>query len=411
MHRSFPFLVAGLCFIYSLGVAADQNWPRFRGPNGSGVGVADLPAQWTPANRKWTVKLPGVGHGSPAVWGEKVFVLCGNATTGQRVAVCVNAADGKILWQQSFDSIAYRHHKFNSLASSTPAVDAERAYFTWGTPQKLTVLALTHEGKKAWEADLGPVRREHGFACSPIVHEDLVILSNDQEADCALIALDKKTGAVRWKLPRTENHSNYATPCIYTPPGGKPQVIVTSWHLGATGVDAATGKQVWQKPLFATKAERAVGSPSTSGEYLIVNCGFAGNPKHVVVLRPGKTPGPLEEVWRLEKSVPHIPSPLIVGDRVCLWSDQGIVSWVKLQSGEVIWQEHVDGEFFGSPVSAGGKLFCVDKTGKVFVLAAADKYQSLGVNLLNDASQSTPAIAGGRMFVRTFSQLHAIGAN
>ncbi len=408
-----------LCKLFRLAFAAlfvvvtsarAQEWPRFRGPNGSGVGKADLPAQWNDANRLWNLKLPGVGHGSPAVWGERVFVLCGDQATGRRIALCVNAADGKTLWQQDFDSLAYKHHKFNSVASSTPAVDAERVYFTWGTPQKLTVNAFAHDGKKVWEADLGPVKREHGFACSPILHEDLIILSNDQESDGALFALDRKTGKVRWKLPRAENHSNYSTPCIYTPPGGTPQVVVVSWRLGVTGVDAATGKQLWQKLLFAAKAERAVGSPSVSGEYLIVNCAFVGGPKHVIVLKPGKQPGTMDEVWRLEKTVPHIPSPIIVGDRAFLWSDQGIVTCAKLQTGDVVWQERVEGEFFGSPVCTGDKLFCVDKKGTVVAIAAADKFQLLGSNPLNDLCQATPALAGGRMFIRTFTSLHAIGS-
>jgi outer membrane protein assembly factor BamB len=389
--------------------SATADWPRFRGPNGSGLGQANIPAQWTDANRQWSVKLPGVGHGSPVVWGSRVFVLCGDQATARRIAVCVDANTGKTLWQQSFDSLLYRHHKFNSVASSTPAVDAERVYFAWGTPQQTTLIAFTHDGNKVWETDLGPVKREHGFASSPIVHGDLVILSNDQESDSHLFALDARSGKVRWKLPRAENHSNYSTPCIFTPPGGKPQVIVVSWRLGVTGVDLAAGKQLWQMPLFATRAERAIGSPSTLGEYVIVNCAFVGGPKHVVVLKPGKPTGTMEEVWRLEKTVPHIPSPILVGDRAVLWNDQGIVTGAELETGKILFEERVPGEFFGSPVCAGDKLFAVDKKGTAVAIAASDKFQLLGTNPLNDPCQSTPAIAGGRMFIRTWSQLHAIG--
>ena len=161
----------------------------------------------------------------------------------------------------------------------------------------------------------------------------------------------------------------------------------------------ATGKQMWQMPLFAQKQERAIGSPSTSGEYVIVNCAFTGGPKHVVVPKPGKESGTMQEAWRMEKTVPHIPSPIIVGDRAYLWIDQGIVTCAKLATGEVVWSERVEGEFLGSPVCTGDKLF------------AADKFQLLGSNALDELCQSTPAIAGGRMFVRTWSQLHCVGAN
>lgn len=404
----FTRIFFALLACFALTSLADD-WPRFRGPNGSGNGKAEIPAQWSDANRKWSVKLPGVGHGSPVVWGELVFLLCGNESTGQRTVLCLNAADGKTLWQRNFDALANKQHKFNSMASSTPAVDAERIYFTWGTSQKLTVIAFTHDGKTAWESDLGPVKRSHGFGSSPILHDDLVILSNDQESDGNLFALDRATGKVRWKLPRAENHSNYSTPCIYTPPGGKPQVVVVSWRLGATAVDAASGKQLWQLPLFADKQERAIGSPSASGEYLIANCAFTAGPKHVVVLKPGKTPGTMQEAWRQEKSVPHIPSPILVGDRAYLWSDDGIVTCAKLATGQVVWQERVEGTFFGSPVCTGDKIFSVDKSCKVSAIAVADKFQLLGTNPLNDLCQSTPAIAGGRMFVRTWEKLHCIG--
>ena len=190
-----------------------------------------------------------------------VFVLCGDEDTGRRTAVCLSTKDGAVLWKHDAPGEAYRHHRFNSVASSTPAADAERVYFSWGSPEKLTVTAFHHDGRTIWEADLGPVKREHGYGCSPIVHDGLVILSNDQESDCALFALDAATGQVRWKLPRTENHSNFATPCIYQPAGGPAQIIVSSWRLGVTGVELATGRQLWQKAVFGQKQERAIASP------------------------------------------------------------------------------------------------------------------------------------------------------
>ena len=119
----------------------------------------------------------------------------------------------------------------------------------------------------------------------------------------------------------------------------------------------------------------------------------------------------MQEAWRMEKTVPHIPSPIIVGERAYLWSDQGIVTCAKLATGETVWSERVEGEFLGSPVSTGDKLFAVDKSGKVFAIAVGDKFQLLATNALNELCQSTPAIAGGRIFVRTWSQLHCIGAN
>ena len=397
--------------IFILGCAghAADNWPRFRGPNGSGLSDEQIPAVWTDANRLWKITLPGAGHGSAVVWKDRVFALCGNEETGARTALCVSAKDGATLWKKEIAGSPYHQHRSNSVATSTPAVDGERVYFAWGSPERLTVAAFAHDGTPAWEANLGPVKREHGFGCSPIVHGGTLILSNDQEKDCALIALDAANGKTKWKLPREENHSNYATPCIYKPPGGTEQVIVPSWRLGITGVDLATGRQLWQNAVFGKKAERAIASPLVAGGFVIANCGFVGRDKHVVVLRPGKSPGTMDEAWRTEKSAPHIPSPIVVGERMYLWSDLGVIQCVKLATGDIVWSERVAGEFFASPVAAGGKLFCVDKTGVVVVVAAADKFELLARNPLGEGTQSTPAIAGGRMFIRTAEHLHCIG--
>jgi len=402
------FLPLAISFLLPLQCIADD-WPRFRGDNGSGLSSASIPATWTPANHLWKIALPAAGHGSPVVANERVFILCGNEETGARTALCVSARDGATLWKKEIAASPYRHHRSNSIASSTPAVDAERVCFTWGSPEKLTIAAFRHDGTPAWETDLGPVKREHGYGSSPIVHSGLVILSNDQESDGALYALEAATGKMRWKLPRQENHSNYATPCIYKPPGGNEQLIISSWRLGITGVDFATGKQVWQNAVFGSKPERAIASPFVAGEFVIANCGFVGRDKHVVVLKPGKSPGTMEEAWRIEKNSPHIPSPIVVGDRLFLWNDLGVIQCAKLATGEILWTERVPGEFYGSPVQAGGRLFCVDKSGTVTVVAATDKFELLARNPLDESSLSTPAIAGGRMFIRTSEHLHCIG--
>jgi outer membrane protein assembly factor BamB len=392
-------------------IASDDpaaQWPRFRGPNGSGLATGDIPAEWTESDRRWKIRLPGVGHGSPVVWGNRVFLLCGRGTEGERIPMCVDATSGRVLWQ-SAQAVAYEvGHKFNSPASTTPAVDADCVYFSWSSPENVFVTAFTHDGTPVWTADLGPIHRTHGFGSSPILHDDLVILSNDQEKHSAVFALDRRTGKVRWKLPREENHSNYSTPCLYTPPGGRPQVVVSSWRLGVTGIDADTGRQLWQTTVFDQKrSERAVGSPIAAGDLVIANCAFVNGPKHVVALRPHAELG-MKEVWRVEKTVPHIPSVIAVDGRAYLWSDQGIVSCVALDDGRVIWQERASRDTFGSPVAVNGSLFCVDKEGTVTVLALGDTFRLLARNELSELCQSTPAVAGGRMFIRTWEHLHAI---
>jgi len=160
-----------------------QEWSRFRGPNGMGLSEAkDLPATWTEADYQWRVALPGVGHSSPVLWGDKIFLNSADAATATRYVVCLSAADGRELWRRQYASQTHSIHARNTYGSSTPAVDAERIYVAWSTPARLTLLALDHDGRDVWDLDLGPVVSEHGFGTSPMLYQDLVILSNNQQA-------------------------------------------------------------------------------------------------------------------------------------------------------------------------------------------------------------------------------------
>ena len=188
-----------LLLIFAVIVAPNlfgENWPRFRGPNGAGVSGDAIPVIWKKEHFKWKTPLPGVGHGSPVVWEGRIFLLCANEKTGERIAVGLDASSGRVLWQLAFEADKHRHHKNNSFASSTPAVDGDGVYFSWGTPEALTLMALNHDGKLTWRANLGPVKGGHGFGASPIVLHDLVVLSNDQDGESSLLALVKHTGTV-----------------------------------------------------------------------------------------------------------------------------------------------------------------------------------------------------------------------
>lgn len=387
--------------------ALGQEWPRFRGANGVGVSDAKIPAKWTEKNFVWKTDLPGVGHGSPVVWGDRVFLLCGDEATAARVAVCVDAADGSLVWKREFEALKHRHHKFNSVASTTPATDGDCVVFSWGTTEKLTLVAFDHDGKKLWESDLGPVKGGHGFGASPVIHGDLVVINNDQDGESSLIAVNRKTGKLVWKLPRQSERLSYSCPAAFRQPDGSEALVFTNWRHGITAVDPADGRVIWEKSVFnQVKKERAIGSPVVAGDLLIGTCGFVQNPKHVVALRLGTED--VEEVWRIEEAVPHIPTPLVVGKRIFLWEDKGTVTCADHATGRVIWRERVSSATFSSPVCADGKIFSIDRNGMVTVIAAADEFRKLAENDLDVTCHATPAISGGTMFVRTYETLLAI---
>ncbi len=387
-----------------------QEWPRFRGPNGTGIGGAvDVPASWSEKDYRWKAALPGQGYSSPVLWGERIFLTAAERGSGRRLVLCLAAGDGKTLWSRTLDGASYHTHKRNGYATSTPGVDADHLYVLWATPEQYLVMALDHAGQTKWEKDLGPYKSQHGFGVSPIVFEDLVVVANEGDGNGALVALDRHTGAVRWQVPRHGKNATYSTPCVLQRPGRPAELIFTNWQHGITAVEAPTGKVAWEISAFEpNKQERAIASPVVAGDLVLGTCGFVTAQKHLVAVRPEGS-GAVKEVWRLEKAVSYLPTPLVKGERVFLCSERGVASCLDVKTGEVLWQERLDGEYSASPVCAGERLYCVSNDGDVMVLAASDRFQLLARNRLGAPTQCTPAIAGGRLYFRTASHLVCVG--
>ena len=169
-----------VCVLVSLSTA--QEWTRFRGPNGTGESECKtIPAEWKEQDILWKASIPGIGHSSPVVWGDKVFVLSANPDDATRYCLCYSVSDGKQLWKVEHKSTPHHLHPRSSFASSTPTVDNERVYFAWSTPDDTTLLALDHNGKEVWRKNLGTWVSQHGFGTSPILYQDLVIVNNAQD--------------------------------------------------------------------------------------------------------------------------------------------------------------------------------------------------------------------------------------
>jgi len=409
-------LLAALVCILTAGSAhASENWPRFRGPNGAGGADFSIPPAWEKSSFRWEVALDENGHGSPAVWGDLVFLNSAADKGKTRKVICIDARAGKVNWTRSYPSKTHKTHRFNSFASSTPALDAKKVYSVWGHSTELKVCAHSHAGKLLWEKDLGGVKGGHGFAVSPIVFEDLLIVPNDQEkGGGAHYALDCSTGEIRWKVPRASKRLTYSTPCIFTSPKGKPELIFTNWWLGFTSLEPNTGRKLWELSVFGRPhSERAISSPIVAGELVLGVCGFTTLDKHLVAIRPASASadGKAREVWRMEETMPHIPSPLLSGNRLYLWADNGVITCVRPQTGEQVWKARVEGvkdTFFGSPVRAGSTIFCVSAFGKVVAIADGDEFRQLGVTDLNQVCRSTPALANGDLYLRTAERLICI---
>jgi outer membrane protein assembly factor BamB len=406
-------LVASALLLLALAASAwGQEWTRFRGPNGSGIGQATtVPVRWMENEYHWKVKLPGVGHSSPVLWGERLFVTSGDEATGTRLVECLRSRDGQRLWSREFAGTRHNKHEDNSFASATPVVDERHVYVSWGTPKEFLVLALGHGGNEVWRTNLGPYQGGHGFGASMIVHEDLVIVPNDQDGKSSLLALDRGTGKLRWNIPR-RSKASYSTPCVRQLKGQPAELIFTSWEHGITSIDPKAGRINWEMDVFAKgHMETAIASPIVTGDLVIGTCGWLGVRKEVIAMRPGQGSDkrPSETVYTLARSAPLVTTPLVVQDLLFLWSDEGMATCSNVHTGEVYWRERVPGNYYGSPVCVGKHLYCMSREGEVVVLAASKQYGLVARNPLGEGSHSTPAIANGMMYLRTFSHLLAIG--
>lgn len=411
--------------------AGEGCWPRFRGPNGAGLAEAvAAPVPWTDKDYNWRIPLAGVGHSSPVVWGKRVFVTCGNATSAARLVLCLDAADGRTLWQREHRSRPYTQHGDNSYATATPAADANGVVITWTTPAEVILLALDMDGQEVWRQDLGPFVGIHGSGSSPVIVGDLVILANEQEDPAALpfvyarpgtprtagksflIALDRKTGRMRWQIERRSSQAPYSTPCLRQTETGRPELIFTSTSHGFTAVDAATGKVNWQ--VEGVFRERCVGSPVAAegpGGLAFAGHGYGSRGTSFVAIRPGcPEKGPAaQRAYELKPPVPLVPTPLVKGDLLFLWGDDGQVACLKLATGEPVWRQRIRQGFYGSPICAGDRLFCIARNGEVVVLAASDRYELLACVPLGEPSHATPAVADGVIYLRTRSRLYSLG--
>lgn len=389
--------------------AFSQEWTRFRGPNGSAQSEAKIATTWGPDDYVWTVDLPGIGHSSPVIWKDRLFIQSA-AEDGTQLVICLNADTGEKIWTKPFASSPYHIHARNSLASSTPTVDEQSVYVSFATPERISLFALSHEGEVQWKRDdLGPYLSQHGYGSSPVLFGDLLILSNLQmpgkdgdTSRSAVMAFHRSTGDRVWSTPRVSGKASYSVPCMRETPNGNELLLCSTTH-GMFGLDLESGQPTWAvKDAFSM---RTVSSPTIVGDIVFGSTGSGGGGNYVVAIDlQTKT-----IKYKIEQQAPYVPTPVAHGDLVFLWYDKGIVRCIDANSGETHWRERVGGNYSGSPVRAGDHLYCIAENGEVVVLAAAEQFKLLGKSALGEDSRSTPAVANGKMYLRTYSMLFCVG--
>lgn len=401
-------LLSVVCFSIK-GMACGENWPRFRGPNGAGQSDATgIPTLWDNADFNWKVRLPGEGHSSPVVWDDRVFVTSADPDNATLHVEARQTKDGEIVWKRQFVSSVKPKRRRQGYAASTPALDRNQLYFVQVQPNTVFLVALQQQdGEEVWRVEIGPFECKYSYGTSPIVHDGLVVLAHEHMGESFLIAVEAPTGKVRWKIPRITLLTSYSVPCVYQPSGGTPQLIFQSTAHGITGVDPSNGTTAWQ---IDVGEERTIASPIVVANLIIATSGIGGGGVDLAAIRPATSGNTRPKVvYNVAKSLPYVPTPVAYGDLLFLWSDGGVVSCLDAETGSVQWRNRVGGNYSGSPVRVGNHLYCISRTGDVVVLAAADRFKLVSRNSLGEDSWSTPAVAEGRMYLRTKSHLMSLG--
>ncbi len=430
-HRNFPFvgevrvaergmsmktmklhpvvLLLGLLLAWlGPGSAGAENWPGWRGPRGDSTSLeTNAPTRWDVANALWKTAVPGAGHASPIVWGDRVFTVTGLTQTLDRVLLGFDRATGKILWQQTVvHGPLEKLNKENSYASGTPATDGKRIYAAFRVGDDLVVAAHDPaDGKQLWLVRPGTHAGEWGFSNEPVLYGDKVILDGDSKGDSFLIALSREDGRTLWRVNRTNKGISYSAPFIREL-AGRVQLIQCGDRCVAS-FDPETGKQLW---MVNGPSEEFVATPTYSEKTGLVYISSSWPDRHLLAIKPdgsGNVTG-THVAWRDSRGAPYIPSLLVAGDFLLSINVGGTAFCYEAATGKVLWQEKL-GRHHASPVLMSGLAFYINDNGEINVIKPGATFERVAKYELGEPCYASPAISGGQVFLRGFKHIFCIG--
>ncbi len=379
----------------------------WRGPRGDGTSrEKNVPTQWSSTqNVVWKTPIPGKGHASPIVWDDRVFVVTAEKEKQQRLLLCLDRSDGKILWQQVvLEAPLERINALNSYASSTPATDGARIYVSFLDVDKMLIAAYNFEGQEVWAVHPGTFSSMHGYCSSPVLWKNMVIVNGDHDGSGYLVALDCVTGRTVWKTPRPNQTRSYCTPLIGRM-GGRNQLVLSGSKCVAS-YDPDSGKPLW---IIDGPTEQFVASLVYNGNLLFMTCGF---PQFFMqAIRPDGAGNVTKTyvVWQKDKDCSYVPSPIAVGPHFLVVSDTGIATCLDAASGRSLWRERIGPHYSASLVTANGLVYFLSDKGVTTVVRPGPKLEIVARNELDEETYASPALSAGQIFLRGLNHLYCIG--
>ena len=429
-----PRLIA-LAVVPLLATAAPvtaQHWPQWRGPDGLGVSAdTDIATRWGPdENIAWRAPLAGLGTSTPVIWGDRIFLTSqlgtgpiderGAQFPGTRRAASCGRADGVTLVVQAFrredGQLAWEHrltadghlpavHRNHNFATPSVVTDGDRLFAWFGTGQ---LVALDLEGHKLWSRHIGqdyaPFDVLWGHGSSPQLYEDLLILQCDHPAAAYLLALDTATGEERWMVDRGPLLRAYSTPLVVATDDGDQLIVNSSRWIDA--YDPRTGQTRWRA---GSTVELATGMPVYDDGVIYSTRGYSSGP-YLSVETGGR--GDVSEThvrWRHATRAPYVSSMLLYRGLLYMATENGILTITDPDTGDPVARTRLNGVYIASPVAADGHVYVLNEDGETVVLEAGPDARVVSRNALGERALASPAIAHGRIYIRTDQHLFAIG--
>ena len=420
--------------------APQRNWPQFRGAAAAGIGAGQPPVRWNieeKQNLLWKTRLPGLGHSSPVVWEDRIFLTSAisgkenpelkpgiygdiasvqDDTAHKFLVYCLDRKTGRIIWDRAaFTGVPkVKRHTKATHANPTAATDGKHVVAFFGSEG---LYCYDFKGKLLWKKDFGLLdsgffmvpTAQWGFASSPIIHDGKIIIQCDVQKDSFLAAFDVKTGREIWKTPRADVPT-WSTPTVV----GK-QVVVNGWkHIG--GYELKTGKELWK---LTGGGDIPIPTPITAhGLIYITNAHGRMSPIYAVkdsasgdISLPQDATSNAHITWSKHREGEYMQTPIVYGDYLYINRWGGVLGCYDAKTGDRLYQERLGtgrSGFTASPVAANGHLYFTSEDGDVFVVKAGPKFEIVSQNPMGEVCMSTPAVSGDTLYIRTRDHLVAI---
>jgi outer membrane protein assembly factor BamB len=398
--------------IVALGLSASaraENWPCWRGPRGDSTSLEKgVPTNWDVATQAtWKTAVPGIGHASMIVWGDRLFTVTGLPEKRQRQLLSFDRGTGKLLWQQTVvEGPLEKLHPENSYASGTPATDGMRVFVNFRVGDEIVVAAHDfRDGKQLWLVRPGKHVGEWGFSNEPVLYRDKVIVDGDSKGDSFLIVLDQASGETLWRVDRTHRGISYSAPFVRQM-AGRLQLVQCGDRC-VTSFDPDTGKGLW---TVDGPSQEFCATPFFDEKSGLLFISSSWPKAELLAIRPDGTGNVTKShvVWRDTKGAPYIPSLLVAGDYLLSVNTAGTAYCYDPATGKVHWKEKL-GRTHASPVWIEGLVYFINDDGEIHVIRPGTTFDRVAKHNLGEPCYASPAISDGQVFLRGFKTLYCIG--